>query len=110
MILSVGMTAAAFTIIASRTPVEWGALAWVTPGGIVGICASLEFIAPNIGSDQSKLFFVSTWASFAFALWPLNREHGRHVHERIPDMTAWKRVALFTAGLVGGICSGIAGS
>jgi len=127
MIQSVGMVAAAFTILCMRVAVEWYSLIYVTVGGIIGIIVGLEEVAPKLPPAYSKMYFVVIWSSFAVGLFMLNRNHDRVVYSAIPKFDEgiiwkapgflgryiyinWKREALFAFGILGGVFSAIAGS
>ncbi|CAM9652097.1 unnamed protein product, partial [Hapterophycus canaliculatus] len=86
MIQSAGMTAAAATIVIMQVQVEMHSLLWATAGGIFGIILGLEEVAPRLEPSYSKMFFVCTWAAFAFSLFWLNRFYGRRVFDSVP---AW---------------------
>lgn len=94
MIQSAGMTSAAATIALMRVQVEMHSLLWSTLGGICGIVLGLEQVAPRLSPPYSKMYFVCTWAAFAFSLFWLNRYYGRRVFEAIPrweEGVLWKR-------------------
>ncbi|CAM9456774.1 unnamed protein product [Sphacelaria rigidula] len=138
MIQSAGMTSAAATIALMRVQVEMHSVLWSTLGGLCGIILGLEKVAPQLTPPYSKMYFVCTWAAFAFSLFWLNRMYGRRVFTSIPrweegvlwekkivlrkaaenetdDSTFsiglnWKACIVFTAGFVGGIFSAISGS
>lgn len=110
MIQSCGMTAASFAILWMRVKLEWNSLVLCSLGGLVGIIFGLEEVAPEFDPPEKKIFFVCTWFSFAVSLYYINRLHGRKTYPEIPDMCLWKGVALFLAGVAGGIFSSIAGS
>ena len=67
MIQSVGMGAAAITILSARIPVEKRALVWSSVGGALGIIAGLEWVAPHMQPKFAKMTFLSVWLAFAFA-------------------------------------------
>ena len=110
MIQSVGMIAAGAAIVMLKAPVEWLSIVCVGSGGVVGIMISFNFIAPLLPPPVAKIFFVSTWASFAYALYLLNRTPNRRVTQAIIDRSSATRAILFITGIVGGIFTGIAGS
>jgi len=110
MIQAVGMTAAAVTILWTRIPVERHAIVWGTAGGALGIVIGLEWIAGLLSPSCAKMLFVSTWLSFAVALWLINRYHEREVHVDIANFLPRHAVLLFTTGILGGIVSSITGS
>ena len=77
MIQSVGMTAAALTILWMRVLIEWKAIVFATVGGVAGIILGLEKI--NLDPPYAKMYFVVIWGSFAASLYWLNRMRGRKV-------------------------------
>lgn len=128
MIQSVGMVAAAFTILVMKVAVEWHSLVYVTTGGVAGIIFGLEQVAPKLTPPYVKMYFVVIWSSFAVGLFMLNRNHGRKVYDQVPNWEEgvlwkagngmlgrwvrlnWKAVTLLAFGFLGGIFSGMAGS
>jgi len=121
MIQSVGMTAAAFTVITMKVRMEMKALFYCTAGGIAGIVFGLEKVAPQLTPSYSKMYFVVIWFAFAFSLYFLNRNHHRRVFEKIPDFEVdtlhllgfdvqWKALVLIGTGFLGGVFSAMAGS
>lgn len=111
MIQSVGMSAAAITILALRIPVAKGAILFDSLGGAVGIVFGLEFVAPLLPPPYIKTFFTSCWLSFGVALLLINsaRRHAAKLRRTLP-LTASGRLALVGIGFLGGIVSGVTGS
>jgi len=112
MIQSIGMTAAAFGILYSRIAINWPTLKWASLGGSVGIILGLQFIAPAIPGDYTKMIFVSVFFAFAIHLYLLNRQKKRTTHIKIPEdpNVVWVRAVLVFQGLIGGVLSALAGS
>ena len=110
MIQSVGMGAAAITILSTRIPVEKRALLWSSIGGSIGIILGLEFVAPLMHPKFAKMTFLSVWLSFAFALYWINRHHDREVRTSIEHFGPRHALLLVSVGLLGGVISGITGS
>lgn len=127
MIQSVGMVAAAFTILFMRVAVEWMSLIYVSIGGVAGIIIGLEYVAPQLTPPYAKMYFVVIWSSFAVGLFMLNRNHDRVVYPGIPNFHEgvmwrapgslgkfiffnWKRETLIAFGVLGGVFSGMSGS
>ena len=123
MIQSVGMTSAAFTILFMRVKIDFNALKIISFSGVFGTIFGLEIIAPELTPAYSKMYFVCIWCSFAVGLYILNRNHERHVYDRISHMEDgqvwyfndyigfnWKRFALLVTGFIGGMCTAISGS
>merc|ERR1712216_618922 len=82
-------------------------------GGLVGMIVGLEEVAPRMTPPQKKIGFVSIWFAFAFSLFWLNRNFGRHVHLQIqnwPGQFYWRLLTLLAAGFTGGVFSSVAGS
>ena len=84
MIQSVGMTAAAFSIIFMRVKIEYKSIIYCSIGGLFGIIICLQYISHHLQPAFSKMYFVSIWFSFAFSLFWLNRTHDRKVYDIIP--------------------------
>ena len=110
MIQSIGMTAASYTIIRLRIPVEWRAVLFGGLGGAVGVIVGLEFVSPALPAAQTKLFFVSTWLGFGAALFWINRIPERQTHTAIEHFARREAALLFMFGLLGGTVSGVVGS
>jgi uncharacterized membrane protein YfcA len=110
MIQTVGMGAAAVTILYTRIPVERHALVWSSLGGAVGVIVGLRWIAGRLSPPYAKMLFTSTWLAFAFALWLINRYRNREVHHEIRDFSSRHVVLLLLTGIVGGVVSSITGS
>lgn len=136
MIQSVGMVAAAFSILYMKVKVSFKTILYGTIGGIVGMIFGLECVSPILPPPFKKMYFVTIWASFASSLFFLNRYHNRKTYVDIPDWNKGVRkiscqprwgsprgrghnkvfninlnsiVLLFT-GFIGGIFSSVAGS
>ncbi len=106
---SVGMTAAALSIIAMRIRVDIPAIAWTAVGGAIGVCASLAWIAPHAPAPETRMLFTAMQASFAVTLViTLTRFEGRGQGIR-PGKIAGP-LLLTLAGVLGGIGSGLVGS
>jgi uncharacterized membrane protein YfcA len=101
-IQSIGMTAASLLIIGLRIPVEWRAVLYTTPGGVIGLLLGTWLIVPHVLPGLTKLFFVSLWLSFGFALWLINRRPDRTVHVRIAGFTTADKWKLIGFGFIGG--------
>lgn len=110
MIQSVGMIAAATTIILTRVPVERRAIVFGSIGGSIGMIVGLEFIAPQLSPPFAKMFFISVWLSFALSLYWMNRALDRTVFDRIIDFENVHGLWLVTIGFIGGVISSITGS
>ena len=110
MIQAVGMTAAALTILTTRIQVERHALVWASAGGVLGMVLGLDLIAGRITPSYAKMLFISTWLSFAVALFLINRNHEREVHAEIKNFLPRHGLLLFAVGVLGGVISSITGS
>lgn len=131
MIQSVGMTAAAFTILWMKVQVEWKSILYCTIGGTMGVIFGLEKVAPEMTPPYSKMYFVVIWGSFAGSLYWLNRLQGRKVYlvmdppqipqiwrsaDLVPSVPAlgyilnWKALVLIASGFMGGIFTAMSGS
>lgn len=80
-IQSFGMTCAAITIFGLGVPVDKEALLWGSLGGGVGLAFGLAAVAPYLPPAYAKMLFVSVWASFAVALYRLNKTKDRKVFD-----------------------------
>ncbi|XP_013381493.1 uncharacterized protein LOC106152450 [Lingula anatina] len=109
-IQSVGLPAAAFTIIYMQIHLEWHAILFSSLGGAVGIIIGLEYVSPLLTPPQKKLGFVCIWFTFAFALFFLNINHKRRTFLKIPMFNWWKALVLVLTGFAGGMFTSFAGS
>jgi uncharacterized membrane protein YfcA len=110
MIQTVGMCAAAITILSTRITVERHALLWSSLGGAVGVIVGLAGIARHLPASFAKMFFTSTWLAFAFALWLVNRYRDREVRRQITDFGLRDGLLLVATGVLGGMVTSITGS
>ena len=111
LIQSVGMIAAAATILFTRIPVLGTAVVWSSVGGAIGIGIGFELLARwPLPPVYAKMLFTSVWLSFAFALYWINRYHDREVHECIECFSGRHIVMLGGVGILGGMVSSITGS
>jgi len=110
LIQSVGMMAAAFTIYCLRIPVVRQAVLWSSLGGVLGVILGLDVVSHLLPPVYAKLFFVSTWFSFAGALFWINQDRDRPVYDTIQGFSARHVLLLFGTGIAGGMVSGIVGS
>uniref|UniRef100_A0A914WC71 Uncharacterized protein n=1 Tax=Plectus sambesii TaxID=2011161 RepID=A0A914WC71_9BILA len=107
---SVGITAAAFTILFMGVALEWHSIIFCSIGSSFGLIIGLEFVAPLMSKEQKKMFFVSIWFAFACALYLLNRMKKRKVYLKIQLFTWWKAVMLVATGYVGGTLTSFGGT
>lgn len=111
IIQAVGMNAAALTIIATRTRVIWPAILFSGLGGSIGVTLGLMVFSGLLPPGLTKLFFVSFWVGFGFALW--SAHHFFRNKEKlfsIQRLSYFNGFLLFAIGIIGGITSGITGS
>ncbi len=108
-IQSIGMTAASMLIIGLKIPVDWRAIRTVTIGGIPGIVIGTFAIVPFISGPVTKIFFVSLWMSFAFALFLANRDNHRDVTNGLQRMARSDKARIIAFGFVGGLVTAIFG-
>ena len=108
MIQSVGMGAAAFTIICLKIPVVWRAVVFAGLGGAIGIIVGIEVLSPLFAAPYIKTFFTCFWLSFAIVLFCTNRRR-QHVNTLSSD--SWTTQGLLlSVGMIGGMVSGLTGS
>jgi uncharacterized protein len=107
---SVGMTAASLLIIGLKIKVSWKAVVYSSFGGIFGLLLSAFYIAPYLPSAETKLFFVSLWLSFGFALYLANRKKTRKILDEITLKTNSDKLKLVFVGFVGGIITAFFGN
>ena len=108
-IQSIGMSAASFTIIAMKTPVEWKLIRWVSLGGIPGVFIGTAFLAPLLPPEVIKISFTMMISSFALVLIVLNQNKtGRNL--TIHHWGKREQILCLAVGVVGGMISGLVGS
>ncbi|NEP34281.1 sulfite exporter TauE/SafE family protein [Moorena sp. SIO3B2] len=108
-IQSIGMSAASFTIVAMKTPVEWKLIRWVSLGGIPGIFMGTAFLAPLLPPEVIKISFTMMVSSFALILIQLNLTKT----ERNFTIEHWgkrEKILSLVVGVMGGMISGLVGS
>lgn len=108
-IQSMGMTSASLLIISLKIPVDWRAIRTVTIGGVPGLLVGTFWVVPLISGPMTKIFFVSLWLSFAFALYLANRRKDRATTNGLKPLDGidWLRIVSF--GFIGGIITAIFG-
>lgn len=110
MIQSVGMLAAAYTIIKLRIPIVHRAIYWGGIGGVVGVCFGISWIGPRLDPAFLKLFFVSLWLSFGATLYWANCIIARPISSKIQRFSTRHAIVFVVAGVLGGCVSGMVGS
>jgi len=110
MIQSVGMSAAAFTIIWMKIKIEMNSIVFGTLGAVAGMVFGLEVLEGALSPPQKKLGFVCIWFTFAFSLFLLNREFKRQTFDSIQNCNGKKKAVLVLTGFIGGIFSSVAGN
>jgi len=110
MIQSIGMTSAAVAIFWRRIPVEKTTLVVAGIAGAGGMIFGLEMAQWWFASHSAKVFFVSLWLAFGFALWRINHLKRPVRRTRIEDRSPRSIAFLALAGLLGGTISGVLGS
>ncbi len=108
-IQSIGMTSASLLIIGLKIRVDWRAIRTVTIGGIPGLLLGTFLVVPLISGPMTKIFFVSLWLSFAFALFLSNRNTGRKVLAQLPVLATTDTLRIVLFGFIGGIIAAIFG-
>ncbi|MBN8821494.1 MULTISPECIES: sulfite exporter TauE/SafE family protein [unclassified Spirosoma] len=108
-IQSIGMTSASLLIISLKIPVDWRAIRTVAIGGIPGLLFGAFFIVPLISGQMTKIFFVSLWLSFAFALYLANRKTDRVTTRGLGPLKAVDLARILVFAFIGGIITAIFG-
>ena len=108
-IQSVGMSAAAFTIIALRIAVEWRVILWASLGGILGMVIGAVIITPLLPPDLIKMLFTAMIVSFALTLFALNWQQ-RSYNSTLIEFTGKEKIIWLCTGLFGGVMSGLVGN
>ncbi len=109
MVQSVGMSAASLVIVGMKIRVDWRAIGLASVAGAVGVVVSLLAVAPVVEPAHVRIVFTSLQAGFAVVLLlATSRFDGRAAQARLVD---WRGAsAILTAGLLGGVVSGLVGS
>ena len=110
MIQSVGMLSAGIAIVLMKVDVEWRAIMLASTGGVLGMIAGIELLAPALSPTLAKLFFVSFWLGFGVALVWVNRDRQRHTLSRISGLRVRDAALIVLTGIIGGLVSGTTGS
>ena len=108
-IQSIGMSAASFTIVAMKTPVEWKLIRWVSLGGVFGIFLGTTFLAMMLPSEVIKISFTMIISSFALVLMILKQNKDRR-NLKISSWGTRERFLCVSIGFLGGVISGLVGS
>lgn len=109
-IQSFGMTAAAVLIFAKQIKILKNIVLIVSIAGIIGVAVGHWLFVPILPATETKLFFVSLWASFGFVLWKVNKSKNRFLVADLPPMAFKSKALLIVFGIIGGIVSAILGN
>jgi len=110
MIQSIGMTSASVAIFWRRIEVDGTTLVVAGLAGAVGVIIGLEFVQQWFAPDPTKVFFVSLWLAFGFALWRINQVTRKIRRRSLANRSPLTLGFLALSGLLGGIISGLLGS
>lgn len=109
-IQSIGMASASLSIIYAGVKVEWRAIRWAAPAGMLGLLVSTLFIVPIASATLVKVAFTVMLASLAVAILIMNRnEHKSQRHDCIPVFGSKEKALLMAAGFAGELMSGVVG-
>ena len=106
IIQMVGMNAAAYCIIRNKVAIEWKAIRYATAGGALGVVFGLTFVVGHIPPPVVKMFFVSFWLGFGYALFRLYHNPGVKTKACIDGRCD----ILLLTGFLGGIVTAMTGS
>jgi uncharacterized protein len=109
-IQSIGMTAASLVIIGLKIPVSIQAIVHTSLAGVVGLLVGTFGIIQYLPGPETKLFFVSLWLSFGFALYLSNRNSTREVFTDFQHFQLKDQLIIYVFGFVGGIITAIFGN
>lgn len=109
-IQSIGMTAASIMIIEMGIKVDKRAIAYASIGGGIGLIIGTFFLKGLIETAMLKLFFVSLWISFGFALFMANRNKKRKVLEKVTFANYKDGLRLLLFSFLGGLLTSFFGS
>jgi uncharacterized membrane protein YfcA len=110
MIQSVGMTSASVAILFRGIAIEKMALLVAGIAGAIGVIVGLEHVQQWFAPNPTKVFFVSLWLAFGFALWRINRISGSIRHRKLSDRSPRAVIFLAMSGFFGGVVTGLLGS
>ncbi len=109
-IQSIGMTCASLSIIYAGVKIEWRAIRWAGPAGMLGLLVSTLFIVPVVSASLVKVAFTIMLASLAIAMVIMNKnEHKSKRHDSLPVFGDKEKAFLMAAGFAGGLMSGVVG-
>lgn len=110
LIQSVGMSAAALSILYSRRHVERRVLAHCIPFGVLGGILSVLSIAPHVSGAQVRIAFSTALVGLALVLVATYNRAETAMWHQLPDrLSTPARLVLFTVGFAGGLLSGLLG-
>jgi uncharacterized membrane protein YfcA len=107
---SIGMTAASMLIIGMKIPVSWRVIIYTSIGGVVGLLLSTFYLVPLLPGSATKIFFVSLWFSFGFALYLTNKNEKREVYQELQSFGQTDIIRIVFFGFVGGAITAFFGN
>ncbi len=116
-IQTVGMGAATATIVITRRPVVWRAVAIALPAALVGFAMTIAwtttdgaFLPSMVPGPYAKVIFDLVVVAIATFLWRTERAALIERHNQLPPLAPGQFVAFGSAGLFGGALSALVGS
>lgn len=117
-IQTVGMGTAALAILVTRRRIEWRAVGIGIPLAVAGFLVGLyvlgdssrPFWPSRLPGPYVKVTFTIVLAAMAFVVYLGSRVLIRKLESGLPPMNTRLRIALVTAGFLGGIASALVGS
>ncbi|MEM9215559.1 MAG: sulfite exporter TauE/SafE family protein [Cyanobacteria bacterium P01_F01_bin.150] len=108
-IQSVGMSAAAITIIVNKITVDWKIIRWGSLGGLIGIWLGLGHFSSVFTPSLTKFSFTLILSSFALVLLFTNQSD-RRCHSNVPIWTLREQSIVLGTSIFGGVMSGLVGN
>lgn len=108
-IQSVGMSAAAITIVRLKLIVEWRAVVIGIAAGLPGLMLGVDVIGPAMSAASVKMFFVSFWMAFGVLMIFVGRSKWPVV-DRLKGLDSRALVVMALASFIGGCVTGLTGS
>lgn len=107
-IQSIGMTSASIYLICSRKPLAWRVMLWAGGASAVSLTLTHYLLFPRTPESAVKLTFACIWGGFGLVT--LVKLRALLAHHHAPTLDARRDTVLgLTAGLIGGVASGMTG-
>ena len=109
-IQSLGMTAASIFIISSKIKICKNLILITSTGGIIGLLIGIFYLNNLFPPQYLKVFFVTLWLSFGFALFLKNQDSTKGVSNDVDINGTGDVIRILTFGFIGGIITSFFGN